>query len=268
LGEASRFLRYVTPVGLFGLEVLSFLYLLTPWEIKRGDLNQVLDGDKGIALLIGAALASGGLGLLCSSVHHALFWLVPCWGIDYTDFVFRTEIAFPQQFAVLARANHGPYAKPFIDIKIPRFIHRWHQGVLNRRFALSTLGSLWHHFRSQCDGFEQAHERLKSFGDLMHGLGTAVVTTVAAFITTIIIASHVAEPATKNLERFHGSLAVLLASSIVALLAINYRNTKMLTKEYFEGAIWAALYEDRRAKLVGTQIQIQVSGTVATTKTL
>src|SRR5579862_3199530 len=72
MDEARRFLRYVSPGLVLGVETIVLLLILVPsWMLPR---LAALSSSQGVGAAIALFLASGGIGFILSTVHHSLNW--------------------------------------------------------------------------------------------------------------------------------------------------------------------------------------------------
>jgi len=70
--DPRRFLRYVLPGLVFGIDLVFLLWLLRPELV--GPRLVAVKKEAGLALVAGSVFASGGLGLIFSSIHHVIHW--------------------------------------------------------------------------------------------------------------------------------------------------------------------------------------------------
>jgi hypothetical protein len=72
MDDARRFLRYVLPGLVFGIETLLWLFIVFPGWTQSQLLS--VSAKDGIALAIGSVLASGAVGYVFATVHHWCHW--------------------------------------------------------------------------------------------------------------------------------------------------------------------------------------------------
>lgn len=69
MDEARRFLRYVMPGLVYGVETLLLLFIVFPKWTQHLILDVVAKDGVGAAL--GGVLASGALGYIFATLHHS-----------------------------------------------------------------------------------------------------------------------------------------------------------------------------------------------------
>lgn len=73
--EVRRFLRYVMPGLVYGVETLLFLYIVMPGFTVC--IIENFHDKEGLGAIVGVFLASGGLGYIFAAVHHWVHWHLP-----------------------------------------------------------------------------------------------------------------------------------------------------------------------------------------------
>ena len=96
--EGRRFLRYVIPGLVYGVETLLFLFIVLP-ETTVSVLAKISDKD-GLGAIVGVFLASGGLGYIFAAVHH---WVL--WHCRFEEEVFDHRRVIKNRFQKYAQAR-------------------------------------------------------------------------------------------------------------------------------------------------------------------
>jgi len=149
MDEARRFLRYVLPGLVYGIETLLWLYILFPeWTYS---VILVAAGKDSLGVALWGVLASGAVGYIFATVHHWCHWHL---SID------RGIL----DHSALINQLHVTEA---------------HKQKVSRQEALVVSLARW--YRTELG--EAARKKLDSLGDQAHALGTA---RVASFFSVVI----------------------------------------------------------------------------------
>lgn len=198
MDDARRFLRFVVPGFVYALQTAAFTWVLFPaWTVER--LSSFREG-VGFGAAITAVFASGAVGYVLGVLHHfmhnRLQWRA---AIDHSGILTRL-ISNDK----LRLVEIGAEARPAQT-----------SAVLTRDEALRVVTSLWYQRLKACELVQGAEPKLSALQDVAHASGTARIATVAAVLSTLVIAreiSHVeiaAEPVVR--------LFVMLAISALSI---------------------------------------------------
>jgi hypothetical protein len=173
-GEGRRFLRYVMPGLVFGVETIVFLLIVLP-EPTVGFLAN--SGKDALASIVGSILAFGGLGYIFSSVNH---WYL--WGCEKEIFDHRKVIAELRKLEQNRKRRLNFYNLDEAYKKLDAS-HNQSQQV-QREIAQSISLALWYHF-AQNTNLPKSHFDL--LGHEAYGLGAARIATVFAMLATLTL---------------------------------------------------------------------------------
>ncbi len=223
MDEARRFLRYISPGVVFAVECIVLLLIVQPqWTLQQ---LSGLKEDQGLGLAVGLLLASGAVGFILSTVHHALHWSLGEPLGDYQKWLQRLTAL--GRLEVIDQATGRPMEPEQIK-------------ALSRISAWSILTTLWHErAKSQ---LEAPTTRAMSLADLAHSIGTLRIATLLAATTAIWIASSSHQIGTLELSR------VVLAGLVAVLLLIlqwdGYLRTARLGQAVIEQSLTDCLVKE------------------------
>lgn len=149
MDEARRFLRYVMPGFVYGIETPLWLLIIFPTWTQSIMANLMMKDGLGVTL--GRVLTAGALGYIFAAIHHVCHWLPLCFekGIFDHSSIVRKILNKPD------------------DEKI------------ERPEALKVSLAYW---CQQVDGGaikDTAEKKVNSLGDQAHALGAARVASVS-----------------------------------------------------------------------------------------
>jgi len=159
MGDARRFLRYLMPGAVYGIETLFLLWIICPVPGQK----YVLDPsgkDSLIGIVLGSVIVFSALGYIFSSIHHACHWL----SNEECD-----EIDKILDHKVIAYKISTEKVKNSLDAMAISYAH-WYQQMANHKIG------------------NAAEQKVHSLGDQAHGLGTARIASIFALPTTLAIA--------------------------------------------------------------------------------
>lgn len=203
MNEAQRYLRYVMPGVLFGVQTLVLLWIaLSMWPLQRlfGPLSQL---NTAVAVAIASVFVSGAVGYVFATLHHWLHWHCPLdrHVIDHTDQIarLRAEGLLP------ARPSNAPSEQ--------------------RLEAFDAMTAAWLPRVQEGTPIGNAEKHITHFGDLAHSAGAARVATGAAFISAIVTYCLVGQwdPTAETVFRFF--LMVVVGTVVPLLFDEAYRHT-------------------------------------------
>ena len=193
MDEARRFLRYVTPGLVFALEYVGLLLVLIPtWA---GSHFESLKGGEGIGVAVTLFLASGAVGFVLSTIHHALQWRETDSILDHRKFVRRlVERGIVEVSRTGDKAAHESFD--------------W----LTRERAWAVLTALWHERAKEEKAIEGATSRATALTDLAHSLGTMRVSSLLAPMAALLTLAF-----TTTLSRSSGDYLRFLSAVAISL---------------------------------------------------
>lgn len=175
--EGRRFLRYVTPGLVYGLETLLFLLILMP-DPTLYVLSKVSIKDNALGTSVAAFFASGALGYIFHAVHHSVHWS--------RCFSCLEKSIFDHQ-KVIDRLREARLMPPIGFDGIDGYIKRYEDAndpVKKQMLAESISLALWYHF---VESKSLKTDTFDLLGNQAHGLGAARIASVFAFFTTFVI---------------------------------------------------------------------------------
>ena len=222
--DARRFLRFIAPGALFGLETAVLLLVLDPvWFLSS---LVELKNANGLGFAVAGLLASGGLGFLFSAVHHQLHW--QSW------------------YSVVL--DHSALIQGLMEAKKLHVLVLTPSGVENplnakdvtREKALAVVGAMWHG-RSDQPPIKGADVRVATLSDIAHSAGIACIASFSALATAIITASYISDfsPHLWPFVRFVFAVALGVAS--IWLFGRTYFRVGSLSQAVIEQTLLASL---------------------------
>jgi hypothetical protein len=167
--EGRKFLRYLMPGLVYGVETLLFLYIVLP-EFAVCMVANFRDKD-GLGAIVGVFLASGGLGYIFAAVHHYVQW----------HSRFDKEIL--NHSRIIEKLRHKEKI-PFDNEDLARLDRADKADKREtRKIAESLSLALWYRLLKKehklgTNGIDQLRNQA-------HALGTARIASVFALVTTI-----------------------------------------------------------------------------------
>jgi hypothetical protein len=223
MDEARRFLRYVMPGLVYGVEVAVFASLVLP-DVAAKAVAKASD-ENGLAVALGGLLASGGLGYIFASAHHFVHWRLPS----------DNNII-----------NHTPNIRRLMDERIIP------QQPVDRRAALDLTLEFWYQRLGSDKVIAAADDRIAALGDLAHAAGAARLASVAALATTLYIC-WLEGTLTSELEPvFRFILMLVLSSFCILLFHDSYARTGKIGQTLYDRVLSTRLEAERK---VATGIQ-------------
>lgn len=211
MDEERRFLRYVMPGLVYGIETLLWLFIVFQEWTQRLILDLAAKDSLGVAL--GSVLASGAFGYIFATVHHWCHWHLSIRGIlDNSDLINRL-------LAAGSLSNESNAKK------------------VNRQEALEISLELWYRPRDHSNSFAgETYKKLDSLGDQTHALGTARVASFFSVVTALAFCFKIGtfSPDFESIIRF--VLMLLLGISVTYLFHDAYRRVGTIAQAIFERA--------------------------------
>jgi len=229
--EFRRFFRYVIPGLVFIIEVLLYTYLSTEKYFIEF-IKRIPEGNKIIELLLTVFFMSGAIGYLLGVVYHFLshitkkyfHWWIKIFPV--TDHLSLIMDVIKRKRIVLKDRKTGNYINPA-------------SVILTQNVAWYLITIYMNTRTRQSSEINAALQRLKGYGDLMHGAGTNFVGAAMAIITWLLIRYYLLKCYVVYYEFKYCSLEyyscfsvlyILLFSILICWLYLfNYSN---ITKEY------------------------------------
>ncbi len=204
MDEAQRFLRFVLPGVLYVVASCGLLLLLRPDLLAVG--LPYLKDSVGMAGVLGALIASGGLGFIFSMVFHEMDWRSNRSPLNHRGLVTRLMKAKRICVKELTDARHST------DLDVQ---------VVDRSTAHDIVNALWHERRER-EPFKSAHPKMVSLLDVAYSLGIAAwaigAGAVTAFIAAAVTSRFSAEPG--DVARF--AIAVVLGTLVPWAYGLSY----------------------------------------------
>lgn len=229
--DARRFLRYVTPGLLYVIETGLLLAILVPWWLFPRLAS--LKTDAGVGIVLATLLASGGVGFLFSTLHHAWHWLSPWTSMNHESMIKRLV------------ANDVLSISSLPKSKGPREVTS--EDAIDRRLAWIATTILWHErLGRDPKAIGGADPRTSGLTDLVHSLGTTRVASLLAALTafTAPCVLH-GDPAFEPVLGGSWSVAGLIAGVIFFVQHTNYARTCGLAQAVIDSVLADALIAEK-----------------------
>jgi hypothetical protein len=229
MDEARRFLRYVTPGLLFVSEAVILLLIVRPGVVTPQ--LAALKQDAGAAVVLTLLVASGGLGFLFGTIHHALHWL-GLGAMDHRGVIQRLV----QRGALQLRSQRSDR---LID-----------PAKISREQAWIAVSSLWHPRTGDDKRIKGADDKAKALTDLTHSLGTGFVASLAAVLVAYTLAAHAAPAAGWTLSmvgRPRAAIAIAFAVAVSLSHWWNYRRTSRLAQQVIDQVLADVIVAEKGA---------------------
>ena len=224
MDEARRFLRYVTPGGLFLGETVGLLFLIFPTWVKCTLME--IKGDAGIGLTIAGLLATGALGFVLATIHHARFNRLP----------YSEDINFRDAVREFVR-NHLIVV---IDLAEDREVA---PNSIDRVFAFAIVTSLWHQLTALSPRLNGVDLRAQQLADIAHSLGTAwVASTLAPIVVlTVAVLNSALSLSAEHVARIAG--AAIIAGTLSWIFWMNHSTAARLCRSVVVESLADALLD-------------------------
>jgi len=229
MDEARRFLRYVLPGLVFGLEAILLFVLLRPDLI--GALGKALNTASGLGSAVAGFLVSGAVGFLCGTVHHAIHWRKTGKVMDHSASLKR-----------LVRAG-------ILELRVPGENDPLPESPLNRERAWVLNSAIWYERRMTNKRIQGADAHARALTDLVHTLGSARVAAMLAPITAFGIAACISTRSGEGWALTGFAIAFILAILIAVLFWCAYLRTARLTVAVIDTILADALIAEKEAPL-------------------
>jgi hypothetical protein len=220
MDEARRFLRYVTPGIIFALELTILLFVLRPeWKLEK---LLEFGKDSGIATILVALLASGGLGFIFSTIHHHLHSLKWCDLMDHTQVINQLR-------------NEGVLDLQGLDKTY----------IPTKKQAWVIVTAVWHQRLKTCDKIGSVEPRTKDLVDIMHSMGTARVASGTAVLVAFGSVFATACCGQLSLPMCRVLSAVGIAVGAYSIFQIGYVRTARLAQAVIDEVLSDALHAEK-----------------------
>lgn len=230
MDEPRRFLRYIIPGLVFGVENIVFLLILFPsWTV---DQLKSLQNDSALASVAAAVLVAGGLGFVFSTLHHAVHWYP--WFEWLAAIDHRDLLRFLIQRGILTCYDSRDGSRMPVG-NIAR---------LKRLEAWTAVSALWHQRLGTCAQIREAHRRMGAFYDLTHALGTLRVACLAAAMSTLAVASFICEFCFQGQAILRFIIFVIIAAALLCVHQYSYRTTGRITQRFVDQILTDALIDE------------------------
>ncbi|MFZ5522839.1 MAG: hypothetical protein ACOY9D_01980 [Pseudomonadota bacterium] len=220
MDDARRFLRYVMPGLVFGVETLLLLYIVFPVWTQYQILE--LANKNGLGIAIGSVLASGALGYIFATVHHWCHWhlSIDSLILDHSGLINRLLAAG------LVSNDSNPK-------------------VVERKEAFEISLAYWYRPKGHGNSIDDVtYKKLDSLGDQAHALDTARVASFFAVVTTLVFCFNIGTVSLnfESIVRF--VLMLLLGAVVIYLFHESYRRVGTIAQ-----AIYDRIFSENLSKL-------------------
>lgn len=217
MDEARRFLRYVMPGIVYGVETVLLLLITCPTWIQSITSNL---GKDNLGTVLGSMLVFGGLGFIFSTIHHACHCScnMTC---DENDRILDHRLIATQLKAkgIAKHLDDEEVADPEIAMAIS--YQHWHN-----QMDIGHIG-------------DSTNKKVSSLGDQSHGLGTVYIASLASYLTTIMICAT--ELRFESVPSWRLMLMVVLWFWITHLFMLGYQRLGKIAHKTYEMALKDAL---------------------------
>ena len=186
----------------------------------------------GVSVAAGFFLASGGVGFLLSTVHHAVNWRFE------EVFDHRKWLQRMVDSDVL-ELKYRPGGDPVPKDQVKR---------VSRISAWAILTALWHE-RAHKNELASATVRATGLADLTHSIGTLRVVSVVAPLTVVTILANVATLSTRPADILRWVSAFLVGIVLWLVQREGYRRTGKLAREVIEQSLTDVLVAEMKLGL-------------------
>lgn len=228
MDEARRFLRYLIPGLLFGVETLIMLVVVFPeWTISY--LTSI-KGNEGLGIALGSLLTAGGLGFLFSTIHHCCHWRLP----------LDSKVI-----------DHSSMIKCLVDLKVITLDHEAGSSSVDRKMALDVTLALWYSRLKAGTPIGDADRKVTSLSDISHAAGTGRVASLVALVTVLIICMTAGSWSLDVEPILRFIFMLLLGVGLIVLFHETYVRTGGITQRLIDQLLKATLLKERTANAHG-----------------
>ncbi|MGD0497462.1 MAG: hypothetical protein ABSC23_03395 [Bryobacteraceae bacterium] len=233
MDDARRFLRFIGPGALFGVETAILLWVLRPdWlGAKLDDLRR----EEGLSFALAGLLASGALGFLFSVVHHELHWRSSKWSsvIDHSGVIRGLIQEGRMRVDVLDEDGHETVLSA---------------DLVTRSSAWKILSGIW--FGSLDEPpVKAADAKVSSLSDLAHSSGTTCVASFFSLIFSLAVAANIGGFSLHIWPIVRFICACSIGVLLTCLFWWTYRRVGLLAQAVIEQVFLESL--DRRDRAAG-----------------
>lgn len=165
--EGRRFLRYVMPGLVYGVETLLFLIIALPEPTVR--ILVEISSKDALGTIAGVLLASGGLGFIFSSIHHLCLWRFEKDVFDHRQIIQKLYL-----MKKITLDNE--------DIDVLGVTGTLKDTLEAREIAQSLSLAVWYR---RLKPNQPGKDQLALLGNQAHSLGTARFASIFAIFTTV-----------------------------------------------------------------------------------
>jgi hypothetical protein len=200
MDEARRFLRYVLPGLVYGIETLLWLYIVLPDWTYSVILKTAEKDSLGVALW--GVLASGAVGYVFATVHHWCHWHLPIDEpiLNHTSLINQLDAA------------------------------ELHGRTVDRQEALVRSLARWY----SADLREATYKKLDSLGDQAHALGTARIASFFSLATALPISAAIGTFSLTAGSIFRLALVLVLGIAAICLFHNAYRHVGIVAQGIYD----------------------------------
>jgi hypothetical protein len=218
--EARRFLRYVIPGFVYGVETALLLLIIFPdWMYSQ--LTSLAAKDS-LGVALASLFASGALGYIFATAHHWCHWYAP----------FDKGVL-----------DHSPMINRLLE---NGHIPNQYKRTVNRAEALEISLALWYQ-RIKPDGpiGGAADKKLTSLGDHTHGLGAVRVASFFALMTSLAFCLMIGRFSFQFETIIRFVIMLALGIGVTYLFHDAYRRVGKLAQGLYERILQETLAKER-----------------------
>lgn len=212
MNEAQRYLRYVMPGVLFGVQTLILLWIVLPEWTSEKIIRPLSAKDTSVAIAIASVFVSGALGYVFATFHHWLHWHFP---LDRVIIDHSKQIENLRERGLLPPSpSNAPSDK--------------------RLEAFDAMTAAWLPRLQENTPIGNAEKRITRFSDLAHSAGAARVATTAAFAIAILTCCLVGKWNLTLGSCFRFIIMLLLGAAIPLLFNEAYGHTGGVSQRVYD----------------------------------
>jgi hypothetical protein len=220
MDEARRFLRYIMPGFIYGVETTCFLFIIFPSWMSSHFITFTAKDSLGIVL--SSIFASGALGYIFATIHHWCHWHL-CFDKDILD-----------------------HSKMINHLIMDGYIPKQDKREVDRMLAFKISQVLWYQQMKLDDHIgKESDKKVTSLGDQTHGLGTVRIASFFALITSLVFCYMIGKCSCQPESIIRFMIMVALGISVICLFHEAYRRVGKIAQALYEGILQEALTKDR-----------------------
>jgi len=236
--EARRFLRYIFPGMIFFVLLFLYLFISAREHLLKKVVWFIRDSGGGGILQAGMFIIFlSGLGYFFATIYHTMVKFVPSW--RKPDHSGQVRDAIERGWLNVIRRdsiNDDPIEKNKIGP--------------SEAFSIT---SAYYHARIHEPKYKEAHVKIESLNDTLHGLGASCVATIFALIVWIEIYGQLASTdsgwiSLASTDPGWTSWLISLVSGVLIFLGFrwNYKRTGMEVEKMLDGIAFQFMAEESK----------------------